>query len=126
MWVIRQSTSAGIRHADTGKEFKGSGGLHLYLRVENGADVDRFLRTLHNLCWLHGFGWHIVSKSGQLLERSIVDRYVGSPERLVFEGSPVLEGPLIASEPRPEVIEGDTINTLDVWPAANSRPERTA
>ena len=41
-----------------------------------------------------GFGWYMVGAGGQLLERSIVDRMVGAPERLVFEGAPVLDPPL--------------------------------
>ena len=36
----------------------------------------------------------MVGAGGQLLERSIVDRMVGAPERLVFEGRPILEPPL--------------------------------
>jgi len=58
--------------------------------VQNGADIERFLRELHARCWLAGLGWMMVGAAGQFLERSIVDRMVGSPERLVFEGSPIL------------------------------------
>ena len=36
----------------------------------------------------------MVGTAGQLLERSIVDVSVGSPERLVFEGAPVVVAPL--------------------------------
>ena len=36
----------------------------------------------------------MVGAAGQLLERSIVDRMVGGPERLVFEGGPMLVPPL--------------------------------
>ena len=59
----------------------------LFLGVQDGADVERFLKTLHARCWLAGLGWLMVGAGGQLLERSIVDRVVGTPERLVFEGS---------------------------------------
>ena len=49
-----------------------------------------------------GLGWGLVGAAGQLLERSIVDVSVGSPERLVFEGAPVVVAPRcrIASERR--------------------------
>ena len=79
---------------DTGEQLKGSNGLHGYIIAQDGADAVRFLKTLHARCWLHGLGWLVVSSSGQLLERSIVDRTVGAAERLVFEGPPVLEPPL--------------------------------
>ena len=49
--------------------------LHVYVLVKDGADIDRFLRTLHERCWLAGFGWHMLGAGGQLLERSIVDAW---------------------------------------------------
>jgi hypothetical protein len=35
-------------------------------------------------CLLAGFGWLVVGAGGQLLDRSILDRVVGSPDRLLF------------------------------------------
>ena len=52
------------------------------------------LKALHARCWLAGFGWMMVGAGGQLLERSIVDRVVGAPERLIFEGPPLVVPPL--------------------------------
>jgi hypothetical protein len=91
--VRRLSTSAGLYRTDTGQKLPGSNGEHIYILVLDGADNIGFLKTLHDRCCLAGLGWTIVSKSGQLLERSIIDRTVGNPERLVFEGPPVLELP---------------------------------
>ena len=92
--VTRSSTSAGLSRADTGAALPESDGVHVYVAAKDGADSERFLRALHDRCWLAGFGWMMVSSSGALLERSIVDRMVGGPERLVFEGGPVLVPPL--------------------------------
>ena len=50
---------------------------------------------------LLGLGWMVVSASGALLERSIVDRMVGGAERLVFEGGPMLVPPLQAGQGEP-------------------------
>jgi hypothetical protein len=88
--VIRPSTSSGLRNTNTGELYAGSGGLHLYLLVEDGADIPRFLDALFRRFWLEGFGWVTVSKAGSFLIRSIIDASVGSPERLVFEGPPTL------------------------------------
>ena len=55
--------------------------------MRDGTDIERFLKTLHERCWLAGFGWMMVSGSGSLLERSIVDRMVFAPSRPVFEGA---------------------------------------
>jgi hypothetical protein len=111
--LIRASTSAGLYRKDTGQQFPSSGGQHLYIGVANGADIERFLGDLHSRCWLAGLGWFLVGAGGQLLERSIVDRSVGTPERLVFEGPPVLVPPLeqdLAGR-RPVAAEGGLLDT---------------
>ena len=97
--LVRRSTSAGLWRADTGEALPGSDGLHVFVEVKDGADSERFLKTLHERCWLAGFGWMMVSSSGALLERSIVDRMVVAPSRPVFEGPPVLEPPLRQKAP---------------------------
>jgi hypothetical protein len=70
--VIRKSTSAGLKRIDTGQEFAGSGGLHAFIIAMCGDDVERFLTTLHERCWLNGLGWMMVGAAGQYLDRSIV------------------------------------------------------
>jgi hypothetical protein len=112
--VTRSSTSAGLFRDDTGERLPGSNGLHVYLLVQDGADIERFLKALHARCWLAGFGWMIAGAAGQMLERSIVDRMVGAPERLVFEGAPLLEPPL-QQDPecrRPTVCDGKALDTI--------------
>ena len=116
--VARKSTGAGLSRSDTGEQLPGSDGEHLYILVVDGADIERFLRALHDRCWLAGFAWLAVGAGGQLLDRSIVDRMVGAPERLVFEGSPVLDPPLVqdAACRRPLVTEGAALDTLAACP----------
>ncbi len=116
--VTRRSTSAGIYRADTDEKLPGSDGLHVFVHVKDGTDIERFLKTLHARCWLAGFGWSMVGAGGQLLERSIVDRMVGAPERLVFEGAPVLEPPLAQDQEsrRPIVTDGDVLDTVAACP----------
>lgn len=117
-YLSRASTSAGLSRSDTGEEFHGSGGKHMYLVAKDGADIGRFLRVLHDRCWLNGLGWYIIGAAGQLLDRSIVDRMVGSPERLVFEGPPMLEYPLVqnAEMRRPVYVEGEVLDTFQAMP----------
>jgi hypothetical protein len=61
----------------------------------------------------------VVSKAGSLLERSIIDRMVGLGERLVFEGAPVVDPPLIQDQAarRPEVHAGSRVDTLAACPS---------
>jgi len=109
--AARASTSSGIVRDDTGEALKGSDGVHVYLHVQDGADTERFLKILHDRCWLAGLGWLMIGAGGQFLERSIVDRMVGAGERLVFEGAPVLEKPLSQRSRVPEVLGTEIIDT---------------
>ena len=92
--VSRASTSSGLFHTETGEQFLGSGGRHDYVLLAEQRDTPRFLQASHKRAWLKGLGWLLIGTAGQLLERSIVDVSVGSPERLVFEGAPVVVAPL--------------------------------
>jgi hypothetical protein len=123
--VDRASTSAGLYNELTGQRFSGSGGLHVYIVIKDGTDTARFLRDLHKRCWLAGLGWYLIGKAGQLLERSITDYSVGSPERLVFEGEPVLDPPLAQDQEarRPRAHEGDTLDSLAACPPLSSAEE---
>jgi hypothetical protein len=116
--VIRGSTSAGLFRSDTGEKLPVSDGLHVYISVLDGGDVQRFLGALHERCWLAGFGWLMVGAGGQLLERSIVDRMVGAPERLVFEGGPILEPPLGQDREsrRPVPVDGEVLDSVVACP----------
>ena len=122
-YMRRRSTSAGLLRTDTNEILPGSKGLHVYVAVKDSSDIERFLKTLHERCWLAGFGWLMVGAGGQLLDRSIVDRMVGTPERLVFEGAPVLVPPLAQDESsrRPEVVEGVLVDTLEICPPLSLR-----
>jgi hypothetical protein len=116
--IVRRSTSAGLSRTDTGETLPGSNGVHAYLHVQDGGDAERFLRTLHERCWLSGFGWHMVGAGGQLLDRSLVDRMVYAPERLVFEGAPVLVAPLAQDQTsrEPSVYDGSALDTKIACP----------
>jgi hypothetical protein len=111
--VTRGSTSSGLSRSDTDEKFEGTKNVHAYVLVADGADAVRYLRALHDRCWLKGFGWQIVDKAGGLLERSIVDRSVGGSERLVFEGGPVLVNPLVQDKKarKPVATEGGRLET---------------
>ena len=116
--VSRASTSSGLFHAQTGQRYPGSGGEHIYVAVADAADVERFLHALHERAWLAGFAWYDVGAAGQLLDRSLVDRMVGGPERLIFEGAPVIRPPL-AQDPaarQPVVTAGDVVDTRRICP----------
>jgi len=124
-YIERRSTSAGISNAATGETYP-SEGRHLYLLAEDGADAKRFLYALHERAWLCGLGWYVVGRAGRLLERSIVDRMVCAPERLIFEAAPNLEPPL-EQRPRPATVHnGSALDTLTACPALTNAEEHEA
>ena len=116
--VTRSSTSAGLFRSDTGEKLRGSDGVHVFLLLQDGTDSERFLKALHDRCWLAGLGWYMVGAGGQLLERSIVDRMVGNPERLVFEGGPILVPPLQQDRKSraPKAVNGIALDTVTACP----------
>lgn len=116
--VSRPSTSAGLFRADTNQPIAGSNGMHYYVLVQDGADIERLLKDLHDRCWLHGLGWHLISARGDLLDRSIVDRMVGYGERLCFEGAPVICAPLAQDQAKraPQCIDGKQLDSSSAVP----------
>jgi len=111
--VSRRSTSSGLYHAESGTRFSGSEGRHDYLLLADQRDASRFLETLHRRAWLAGLGWIVVGTAGQLLERSVIDCSVGSPERLVFEGAPLIVPPLAQDESQRLAVPSPATAPLD-------------
>lgn len=75
----KKSSSAGVM-------FDGSPvsqGTHIYLPVKNASA--KLLELIYKFAWMNGFNSHLISGSGRVLSRSIIDEAVKGPERLVFE-----------------------------------------
>jgi hypothetical protein len=121
--VSRASTSAGLFHTRTKQPLSSSPNRHVYVAVKDGGDIERALKTLHDRLWLAGFGYYIVGTAGQLLDRSLIDTAVYGPERLVFEGKPVLVSPVGQDQEkrRPKVYNGNIIDTVKAIPTLTER-----
>ena len=87
-YLIRPSSSAGV-HIE-GDTHNNANGFHTFVRLQKAQQIPQSLLALHARCWENGLGYFIISKSGQLLDRSIIDVSVGSPERLIFTADPIL------------------------------------
>ena len=74
------------------------------------------MTAAHERCWLAGYGWYLISASGQMLERSIVDVTVSQPERLFYEGQPMLGRGLTQDTEarRARVVEGRMLDTAAI------------
>ena len=63
-----------LLYIDPGKPLPGSDnpGQHVYIMIKDGTDVVRFLTTLHDRCWLAGFGWMMIGDAGQLVRATLL------------------------------------------------------
>ncbi len=82
------STSAGIYKEGSDESYPG-GGFHVYFVVQGVslADLQCFLKVR---LWNAGMGFISFARNGAMLERTIIDLSVLSPERLIYESRPVL------------------------------------
>jgi hypothetical protein len=90
----RLSSGAHIVDEMTGKDLTGVSGQHIYIPVVDQSDIPRAGAALFDRLWLKGLGRYEVSKSGDLLRRSIVDASVWLPEKPVFISEPLCKAPL--------------------------------
>lgn len=96
-FLIRPSSSAGVHLPDT--EPAAASGFHMFVRIKDARAIPQTLQALHARCWDTGYGYHIISKSGQQLDRSLIDVSVGSPERLIFTADPILSDGILRTPP---------------------------
>lgn len=106
------STSSCVTHANTGAEIRGIEGQRVYIVVSDATDIHRAAGVLHQRLWLAGHGYIKVSKSGALLERSIVDLAVFQPSRIDYCAPAICEPPLRQEKPAPR-LHGDPKMALD-------------
>ena len=83
------SSSNGIYNNDSGAPYEGGGGLHAYIAIK-GVDMEQLQQLLKVRLWNAGFGYISFARNGAMLERTIIDLSVLSPERLIYEARPVL------------------------------------
>lgn len=120
--VIRDSTSSGLYNSITGEAFEGSGGLHVYVLVKDVSDSRRTLKSMTSRMNDIGIGWTVRSKNGASLHRNLIDASVGSAERLIFEGAPVLIPPIAQRSRSAVASEGFALDTKAIFPCADAQP----
>lgn len=87
-------------------ELRGVKGQRLYLLVQDAADIPRAGAVLVARLWLAGLGHIEVSKSGAMLERTLVDASVWQPSRLDFAGGAACGAGLEQRRGDPVIIAG--------------------
>ena len=116
--VWRASTSAGLRDTANGRTFHGQRRrARLRLPVRHVAQ-QRSLATNFRSSLARRLRLVLDFRGQALLQRSLIDTSVGSPERLVFEGAPLIDPPLEqdATPRKPQVIEGGLLDPSALTP----------
>lgn len=88
------SASSHIIDTRTGDDLTGLRGQRLYLMLADATDIPRAGAAMVDHLWAAGHGYIVVSKSGALLERTIVDAAVWQPSRLDFAAGATCRSPL--------------------------------
>lgn len=93
-------------------EIQGLRGQRLYILVSDLSDTERFGEVLAKRLWLAGYGYIVVSSSGQRLVRSVFDAAMFQAARLDFIGGAVCQSPLEQKRGLPIVLsEGGWLDT---------------
>jgi hypothetical protein len=114
--VWRPSAGSCIYRPD-GSVVRGVTGQRLYLPVVAASDIPRAAEVLHARAWLAGNGRYLLSRSGSLLDRGLLDATVWQPERLDFCGGADCRDGLYQKIPPAEVIgAGGLLDTRKALP----------
>lgn len=68
------------------REVRGVRGQRVYIMVASARDIPRAGKVLAQRLWMAGFGSIALNARGSMLQRTLVDTLVWSPERLDFAG----------------------------------------
>jgi hypothetical protein len=101
----RPSSSSYLYDGD--KEVHGLRGQRVYIAVARAADIPYLGTLLYGRLWLLGYGYFVVSASGGLLDRTLLDGAVWQPERLDFAAGPTCVPPLERRVPSARMWNGE-------------------
>ena len=91
--MLWRPSSSSYIYADT-RELHGLQGQRIYIPVTRASDIPTLGALLYARLWLLGYGYFVISSSGQLLDRTLVDKAVWQPERLDFAAGPICIPPV--------------------------------
>ncbi len=101
------SSSSHIFNAEKDKDLTGLRGQRLYILVDNASEIERIGETLFKKLWLKGHGHILISESGSLLTRSLIDGSVWQSNRLDFAAGASCKKPLEQRRGKPIIISGE-------------------
>jgi hypothetical protein len=116
-YVYFKSSSSHIVNTATGEDLTGLRGQRFYIPVQDGTDIPRAGKVLSERLWLNGQGYFMVSKSGAVLERCLVDTSVWQASRLDFASGASCGAGLVQKRglPIPRHGEGGFLDSAEVF-----------
>lgn len=123
--VVTASTSAFVYSTD-GECLRGAGSEHRLLIVQDASDWPRACADLGIKLWAAGHGRIELSRSGAMLERTVIDLSVTGPERLVFEAAPEMGPRLESRRPAPCIRAGAVLDTSTIVATEEERARADA
>lgn len=116
-YVWYPSSSSHIVNSETGEDLTGLRGQRLWFLVNDARGIPGAGEALLARLWTAGHGYIKVSKSGALLDRTLVDGAVWQPERLDFAGGAACGRGLHQNRGAPVVTEGSVVDLSAFVPA---------
>ncbi len=122
--LLAHSASSHIYNGD--ECLKDASGLRVLTPVKNAPDIPRAGKVLFERLFIAGHGYIFITKSGAMLERTIVDSAVWQQERMDFCGGAYCEKPLEQRRPDPVVFnpEGPLLDTEKALPDLSAHEEK--
>lgn len=106
-YFARGSVSSGVERTGEHNGAKSAPrGFHIYIPVLEASQIPRIGEFLYKKLWLAGFGHIEIATSGAILQRTLIDACVFTPERLDFVGKPIIDGAGLTWRP-PEAVFRD-------------------
>lgn len=113
------SSSSFIFNGD--EQIAGLRGQRIYFLLKDAQDIERAGKIIIDRLWLKGFGYFAVSRSGQMLERTIFDACVWQSSRFDFASGAECVSPLRQNRGQPIINSGEFVDShavfLDLTPA---------
>lgn len=112
--AITKPSSSSLIYDKEGNQLIGNKGRHIFIPVQDMADIERVAAVFWGRQWLAGHGHYLISHGihPMMLERGIYDKSVlGYSERLVFEAKPILNDGLQQLNNQAIVTDGGVLDT---------------
>lgn len=119
MCVESFSSSSGLIHPN-GTQLTDVMKRHLVFQVEDAEDIERFIKALDVKLVNAEFYYFVDSRDGKKLLRTLIDKQAVSPERFVYEVSPILYNGITQQRPAPRLLGHKLLDTKSL---ADPTPE---